>query len=151
MKLAGRQLLLDTNVLVHLIRGGTPGSTLEDTYAIRDRRPRAIVPIVVKGEIKSLAQQLSWGADKVAALNAVLNQLPAADISAEVVLEAYATIDSTSRKAGHKLGKNDAWIAAIAKAQGAVVVTTDKDFLHLHPQVIEVEYVDPVALAEGRI
>jgi tRNA(fMet)-specific endonuclease VapC len=52
---------------------------------------------------------------------------------------------------GRDLGKNDAWIAAIVSVQRAVLLTTDKDFGHLHPEVVEVEYVDPEQLAAGAI
>jgi predicted nucleic acid-binding protein len=47
------------------------------------------------------------------------------------------------------MSKNDVWIAAIAKVQGAALLTTDQDFQHLQPAVVQVEYVDPAALANG--
>lgn len=43
------------------------------------------------------------------------------------------------------MGKNDLWIAACAKAAGATLLTTDKDFSHLSAQLLEVEYVDPLS------
>ena len=55
MKRQGAQLVLDTNIVVHLIRGKKAGQVIEREYGIGARRPRAIVPIVVKGEIRSLA------------------------------------------------------------------------------------------------
>jgi len=42
------------------------------------------------------------------------------------------------------LSKNDLWIAATTKAASAVLVTTDKDFLCLHPEPCAVHYIDPV-------
>lgn len=41
------------------------------------------------------------------------------------------------------MGKNDLWIAACAKASGAALLTTDKDYLHLDPDQLSVEWVDP--------
>ena len=41
------------------------------------------------------------------------------------------------------MGKNDLWIAACAKATGATLLTTDKDFDHLDTELLSVEYVDP--------
>lgn len=38
---------------------------------------------------------------------------------------------------------NDVWIAATAKAANASLLTTDRDFLHLHPHYVFVHYVDP--------
>lgn len=31
------------------------------------------------------------------------------------------------------MSKNDVWIAAVAKASGMTLLTTDADFDHLHP------------------
>jgi hypothetical protein len=61
VRLAGDQLVLDANVLVHLLRQGAAGGLIEQAYAVGARRPRSIVPVVVKGEIKSLAYQFGWG------------------------------------------------------------------------------------------
>ncbi len=41
------------------------------------------------------------------------------------------------------MSNNDAWIAASAKAAEAVLLTTDRDFLHLHPNHCFVHFVDP--------
>ncbi len=40
------------------------------------------------------------------------------------------------------MGKNDLWIAASAMASKATLLTTDKDFEHLHNQFIEVKVID---------
>ncbi len=61
MKLAGEQLVLDTNILVHWLRGKEFGAKLHADYALGARSPRPIVPLVVKAEIKSLAYQFNWG------------------------------------------------------------------------------------------
>jgi tRNA(fMet)-specific endonuclease VapC len=41
------------------------------------------------------------------------------------------------------MGKNDLWIAASAAVTSAVLMTTDKDFDHLHPQRIQRLLIDP--------
>jgi tRNA(fMet)-specific endonuclease VapC len=51
-------------------------------------------------------------------------------------MDAYEEIDcfSLSHPLGaYNMGKNDLWIAATAKASGAVLLTTDADFNHLDP------------------
>ena len=40
------------------------------------------------------------------------------------------------------MGKNDLWIAASAMELKATLLTTDKDFDHLHTQLINVEVID---------
>ena len=151
MRLDGAQLVLDTNILVHLLRGKAPGALIEATYGVALRKPRAIIPVVVKGEIRSFAASNHWQAGKMAALDELLATLPWADISFEPVLHAYSELDSYSQSIGRKMGKNDAWIAAIARVTRAVVLTTDQDFQHLHPDRVQVEYVDPPALLAGKI
>jgi tRNA(fMet)-specific endonuclease VapC len=66
VKLVGLQLVLDTNILVHWLRGKAPGERLRADYDLGGRQPRPVVPVVVKAEIKSLALQFNWGADKQA-------------------------------------------------------------------------------------
>lgn len=107
--------------------------------------------MVVKGEIKSLALQFGWGAELQVGLDTLLAQLPAVDISSSLVIGAYAKLDQLSRQSGHAMGKNDVWIAAVAHVQSAVLLTTDKDFEHLSPAHLRVEYIDPEKLKRGII
>jgi tRNA(fMet)-specific endonuclease VapC len=146
VKLEGLQLVLDTNILVHWMRGGAAGTKLRSDYELGARRPRPILPLVVKAEIKSLALQFKWGNAKQAALDELLRQLPVADIASERVIQAYARLDFESRNTGRRMGKNDLWIAAVAFVQGATILTTDKDFDHLNPSLVLVEYVDVATL-----
>jgi hypothetical protein len=55
VKLSEEQLVLDTNILLHWMRGKGAGAKLKADYELGVRRPRPILPVVVKGEIKSLA------------------------------------------------------------------------------------------------
>jgi len=41
------------------------------------------------------------------------------------------------------MGENDIWIAATAKVTGAVLLTTDKDFDHLHGKYLTRIWIDP--------
>ena len=40
------------------------------------------------------------------------------------------------------MGKNDVWIAATAQVTNTIILTADKDFDHLHPQLVTREYVN---------
>jgi hypothetical protein len=60
VKLASDQLVLDTNILLHWLRGKEAGAKLRTDYALGTRTPRPILPLVVKAEIKSLALQFEW-------------------------------------------------------------------------------------------
>jgi len=142
----GQQLVLDTNILVHWLRGKDAAQRLRNEYSLGVRRPRPILPLVVKGEIKSLAVQFSWKREKQDALDELLRELPIADISSEQVIAMYASLDQESRKVGRRMGKNDLWIAAVAAVQEAVLITTDQDFDHLNPHRVSVDYIDPAVL-----
>ena len=72
-----------------------------------------------------------------------------ADINDADVLDAYAEIDGWCRKAGRKMAKNDLWIAAVVRSQHGWLLTCDHDFLPLHPDLIEVAFVDPATLPSG--
>lgn len=105
MKLDGKDLVLDTNILVYWLRGNAAGIKLKADYDLGTRRPRPIVPVVVKAEIKSLALQFGWSSAKWAALDELLRELPIADISYEAVIDAYARLDNESRKLGRRMEK----------------------------------------------
>lgn len=149
MKLAGAQLVLDTNVLLHLLRGRDAGRIIEATYAVGQRTPRAIISIVSKGELKALAFKFGWSETQHERVNAMLAGLPAADLAHASVIDAYARLDVDSTAAGVKMGKNDLWIAATTQVLGGVLLTTDRDFDHLHPDAIQVERIAIESLRAG--
>ena len=41
------------------------------------------------------------------------------------------------------MGENDVWIAATARRLGATLLTTDRDFDHLHGTWIDRVWIDP--------
>lgn len=125
--------LLDTNVLVALLRAGTLGKYIDATFQPRQAKFKPLVSVVSVGEILSLARQFKWPAQKLAAISMLLDNLVVEDINTPEVLAAYAEIDQASRAGGRSMGKNDVWIAATAKVTGATLLTTDKDFDHLIP------------------
>lgn len=144
---ASTPLLLDTNILIHLARGGTAAQRLESAYALRSRRLVPFVSVVTIGELLSFANRNGWGTAKLAALEQLVAHLVVVDISRDPVLRAYAELDGTLTRAGKRMGQqNDLWIAATAAATGAVVLTTDLDFDVLHPALIQREWVDPQTL-----
>lgn len=141
MKLSGEQLVLDTNILLHLLRGRRAAEVLEREYAISRRSPRAIISVVSKGELKALAYKFEWSAAQHERVDAMLDALPAADISHRSIWQRYAELDHASAALGVRMGKNDLWIAATTTVVDGVLVTTDGDFDHLPPAGLRVERV----------
>ncbi len=136
-------LLLDTNVLLHLVRGKEVGERIDRMFGLRARAEKPLISIVTVGECHAFAAYRGWGAEKKAALDALLHELVIVDINNGTVLRAYADIDAFLKKSGKTVGNNDVWIAATANAAGAVLLTTDKDFEPLDPKFIRHQYIPP--------
>jgi tRNA(fMet)-specific endonuclease VapC len=145
VKLDGEQLVLDTNVLVLLLRGKTAAEMIEREYQVAGRSPRAVISVVTKGELKSLGYKFNWSATNHQRIDDLLAGLPAVDIS-ESVWNAYAGIDHASTQRGVTMGKNDLWIAATTQVVGGVLLTTDRDFDHLDELGVRVERIAESAL-----
>ncbi len=135
--------ILDTNILVHYIRRDEFAKNLDVTFRPFSPSSRPIIPIVVFGEIKSIAIQNNWGVKKLSLLDELLFKALRADITMEIV-ERYAEIDAFSQGklpdksiffsdrvdeqltsedifndiasdfTSRNMGKNDLWIAATA-------------------------------------
>lgn len=143
--------LLDTNVVLTLVRGNALASAIDQRFALRSSNVRSAISVVTHGEIRVLAGRNNWGDLRLAALQNALDNLVTVAINHPDVLDAYVEIDLYSQRyagGARKMGKNDVWIAACAKAAGATLLTTDKDFNHL-TQVLAVECIDPSSTELG--
>ncbi len=89
------------------------------------------------------------GTRKQRALDELLRELPVVEISSDLVIQQYANLDHASRKLGRRMGKNDLWIAAVTAVLGGVILTTDRDFDHLHPGLVKVVLIDVETLLPG--
>lgn len=135
--------LLDTNILVHLIRWKTVGQTIDAHFGLRGALNRSVISVVTVGEMYSLVRQWAWGPKKIIELQRLLGQLVTVDINHPSIFYAYGELDDVSNRAGHPMGKNDVWIAATAKVAGVTLLTTDGDFCHLNPAHLTRIRIDP--------
>jgi tRNA(fMet)-specific endonuclease VapC len=136
-------LLLDTTIVIHLLRNNEVAQRVDASFQIRHRTDRPIISIVTVGECLSLARQLGWGTAKVDALEALLPELVIVPIDSRPVLERFGEFHSWAKSAGRALSHNDLWIAATAAATGAHLITADKDFDPLHPERIHRTWIAP--------
>jgi tRNA(fMet)-specific endonuclease VapC len=127
---------LDTNILVHLVRDDTTGQHIKRKYGLLTTEPRPLISGVTEGELRSLAYQWKWGEPKKEQMRFFLSFFWRVPIEKLEVFEAYAAIDAWCEARGISMGKNDLWIAASAHVFQAQLLTTDKDFDHLHPTFI---------------
>lgn len=134
--------LFDTNVILSWVRGNALGQFLDTTYHLSGPASGPDVSIVTVGELLAFGSKARWGLTKWNELARVLALLTVHDVDYQFV-EAYGEIDAASHAAGYKMGKNDLWLAATARVLGLTLLTTDKDFDHLHPAWVAVEWIDP--------
>jgi tRNA(fMet)-specific endonuclease VapC len=140
-------LVLDTCVVVNFLRGNDVGQHMAKTYGLFSRANRPHISIATVAELQSFAGQNNWGAPKREALQRFLQTLIKVDIDGdEDLLSCYVHLDVASRGLSRKMGKNDLWIAATARALNAVLLTNDQDFGHLAWSDLQSEYTDPASL-----
>lgn len=135
--------LLDTNLLVHFVRGSAVWEIVRGTYQPLTAEPRPIICVVSVGEIRSLAAQWNWGGRKTSQMEFAVGFFRVVSIHEPAILNMYATLDSFCEGIGQPMGKNDVWIAATAAVTGATLLTTDRDFDRLCPQFLTRVWIDP--------
>lgn len=136
-------LLLDTSVVLHLLRGKATGEALDQAFRLTTRPDRPLISIIGVGELLSFAKQRAWGSPKADRLKRLVEELVVVDVRNRLILDKYTEIDCFMVKNGHPIGDNDVWIAATAAAAGAVLLTTDKDYDAMHDKFLTRIYFDP--------
>lgn len=128
--------LLDTNILILLIRDKAAGKGVAAHFGLRSGLNRCLISVVTVGEMNAFAKKRGWQQAKLTALDKLLAQVVTVDIDHPDILDTYGDFDHFSAGTGRKMGKNDLWIAATAKVCGLPLLTTDGDFDHLCPAEI---------------
>jgi len=150
-----KRFLLDTNMLVGFTRGAEWAHAAHLEYKLGDSSTMVYTSVICRAEMYALAEKFGWGEKKRQKLVEVLNDFPATDIHQESVLKAYAVIDTWTHgkpptvpgfppppKPAVCMGQNDLWIAATAHVTGATLMTTDRDFDHLHESFLQRIYIE---------
>lgn len=142
--------LLDTNILLHLLRQDDIGKQIMREHKIYDFSNRPLISEVSIGEIKSIALQRQWGEQRSLEIQALLGLFTTMPIGFSDIYDRYAEIDAYSQGkhptmrlpvTARNMGKNDLWIAATASALGARLLTTDADFDHLNRTFLDLERI----------
>jgi len=139
------KFLLDTNILIHLMRGRSVAQQVK-TYIDGFADPQLFISVVSLAEAESLVVQWKWSSQNIERLIKLMNSFISIDIeqSNQLLINNYIAIDAFSQgkqtapsgqnlnNSSRNMGKNDLWIAATAYALEATLITTDRDFDHLH-------------------
>ncbi|GAA4401916.1 PIN domain-containing protein [Nibrella viscosa] len=144
--------LLDTNIVLAYLRQHPLCEFIDQQYAALAPENYPVVSVVTWAELESLARQNNWGFRRINEIQQFLSRFLLADINRREIVLRYAEIDAFSQGKLHgqplqgsarNMGKNDIWIAATASVLGATLLTTDKDFDHLHDNYLPVVRLDP--------
>jgi len=143
--------VLDTNVILAYLRKHSIWDSIELQLGIFETESDVYIPAVVIGELRSLAVQNKWGSSRKRELEIFVKEFMVIDFITEEIINSYAEIDAFSQGrleekpftgSSRNMGKNDLWIAATAIVLNAILITTDKDFQHLHTHFLDVAYFD---------
>ena len=135
MVMAGAEILLDTNIVSYLMRGGE----LADRYRPHLKGKLLAVSFVTVGELYFGAEKQGWGEWKRRALEAVLSSLVVVPYDIEVS-RCYGRIVAHRHRVGRPVTSNDAWIAACAVGFSIPLVTHNaRDFEEIPGLVIVTE------------
>jgi tRNA(fMet)-specific endonuclease VapC len=144
--------ILDTNVLVHTLRNSDTFQRIETQLDPYGANHETLISTVSIGELYSLAKRNRWGTNLLEKVKLLLETIAPIPVDGDDLMEAYSDIDAFSQgkhpvlalgRSAVNMGKNDLWIAATATVFQATLLTTDKDFNHLHNVFFNVEYIHP--------
>lgn len=145
--MSGGYYLLDTNVLLHWLRGSGVCATIDGQFGLTTSVFRPLVCEVTLGEIEAFAMSSKWGDARRQKLSEVRKKLVVIDLTDERIYRAFAEYSTLAKNNGFAIfhDKNDLWIAAAAKVSGATVLTTDaKGFKPLRDgKHLDVVVLDP--------
>ena len=140
-----KRYLLDTNMLLGFTRQATWARWVHEKLDLGESATMVFTSVICRGELLALAEKTGWGAKKRDAMVEVLNRFPTLDLNRDSILNAYASFDAWTHgknlpdpsrppppKPAVSMKQNDLWVAATAIATSATLITTDKDFEHLH-------------------
>jgi tRNA(fMet)-specific endonuclease VapC len=144
--------ILDTNILIYLIRENKDIEAEIQTRDIFNSKNQINISIATVGELHSIALQNKWGSNKYRSLNHLVSQFKPMPIDTQDIVDIYANIDSFSKvkhpsipvsvnRTSITMGKNDLWIAALTHILNATLLTTDSDFDHLDGVFFSVEKI----------
>jgi predicted nucleic acid-binding protein len=148
------RVLIDTNILLHLLRETYLVSSIREKLADLEAEDTLILSIVSIGEIESIARQRNYGKRKRNYLKELLKDFLVVPIQSLNLVDRYAEIDAYSQGklkdkplpnglSSRNMGKNDLWIAATASVAHSALISTDKDFEHLDDEYLDFIYIDP--------
>ena len=118
------KVILDTNVVSYLMRGGS----LAERYQPHVEGRVSAIAFVTVGEMYFGAENAGWGTTKRQELETTLRNFIVVPYDHEVA-QCYGRLVAARKRDGRPIAPNDAWIAACAVRHGVALVTHNaRDF-----------------------
>ena len=147
--------VLDTGLLLGFSKNAPWANRVREECKLFAADATVYTSIVCHGEMLAIAERRQWQEAKRAKLREILKGIPAMGIDAPEILSAYAKISAWTKhgksvapsgekppKPAISMAHNDLWVAATAYASRATLLSTDKDFEHMHDIWFPYVYVD---------
>jgi tRNA(fMet)-specific endonuclease VapC len=142
-------LLLDTNIIIQISR---PHQITSFLKVINPNDDELYISLASYAEVMSFATRNNWGERRLEKLNDFISNVRIVEIT-DYLINFYVEIDTFSQRKNPNfttydfpsaitMGKNDLWIAATAAFLDLTLVTTHKDFNHLHDVFLDVYYLE---------
>lgn len=126
---AATAYLLDTNVVLHATRQGSPvAAAVEAQFQLSRSSFRPAVCEVTVAELWAFAQSHTWGEPRRELLRQTIEKLLVLPISRPAIHRRWAELYSYARTNGLALqhDHNDVWIAATSSVAGFTLLSTDR-------------------------
>ena len=135
--------VLDTRLVVHVVRGSQIGKAADKRFALRTRPERPLISVTTVAEVRRAAATLAkrWTPEQVAQLDALLAEFSWVNINSRVVQDAYVRIGSTLDNALETIPDRKLWVAAVASATNAALLTYDTDYQRIPSHMVNVVFV----------
>ena len=122
--MSGARVLVDTNVVSYLMRGGD----LSEQYRPHVAGQLSAISFVTVGELYFGAEKAGWGVKRRLELEMTLRNFIVVPYDHEIA-RCYGRVVAQRQRDGRPIAPNDAWIAACAVRHGMPLVTHNaKDF-----------------------
>ncbi|HEX8321330.1 PIN domain-containing protein [Longimicrobium sp.] len=146
---SGALHILDTRLVVHVAKGDAIGQAVVARYNLRDRPDRPLIAITTVGELRrlSMSRHVVWTDTQRAQLQSLLREFVVVDINNESVLAAYADIGAALDNALNAIADRKLWVAAVAVAAGATLLTYDTDYQLVARDRLKLVFHDRAELA----
>ena len=146
-------LIFDTNAVLFIARDKTYQRVID---FFNPEQKDIFLSFVTIAETQAFAFRNNWGDKKMYILEEIFGYSQIVDID-NALLQTYINIDAYSQCkhadfglypfiTPRNMGKHDLWIAATASFLNLQLITTDKDFSHLHNIFLNLRLVEKTDL-----